>query len=88
LAKVKDSLLGLSKFEIKHIPREENSRADLLSKLASTKSSSTLNSIVEEVLPSPCAIVQIEANDSRAPLVEYITRGSLLEDARETKTLV
>jgi ribonuclease HI len=37
LAKVKESLLGLSNFEIKHIPREENSRAKLLSKLVSTK---------------------------------------------------
>jgi ribonuclease HI len=63
LAKVKESLLGLSKFEIKHIPREENSRADLLSKLASTKSSSTLKSVVEEVLPSACAILQVESED-------------------------
>jgi ribonuclease HI len=63
LAKVKESLLGLSKFEIKHIPREENSRADLLSKLASTKSSLTLKSVVEEVLPFPCAILQVENED-------------------------
>jgi hypothetical protein len=59
LAKVKESPLRLSKFEIKHIPSEENSRADLLSKLASTKSSSTLKSVVEEVLPSPRVVLQV-----------------------------
>jgi ribonuclease HI len=88
LAKLKETLLGIFKFEIKHIPREENNRAHLLSKFASTKSSSTLKSVVEEVLPSPCAILQVEANDWRAPIEEYITRGSLAEDAREAKKLV
>jgi ribonuclease HI len=42
LALVKESLNGLSKFEIKHVPRHENSRADLLLKLASTQSTSAL----------------------------------------------
>jgi ribonuclease HI len=88
LAKVKESLLGLSKFEIKHIPREEKSRADLLSKLASTKSSSTLKSVVEEVLPSPCAILQVENEDWRTAIVEYITKGSTTEDSREAKRLI
>ena len=88
LAKVKESLLGLSKFEIKHIPREEKSRADLLSKLASTKSSSTLKSVVEEVLPSPCAILQVESEDWRTPIVDYITKGSIPDDSREAKRLV
>jgi hypothetical protein len=88
LAKVKESLLGLSKFEIKHIPREEDSRANLISKLASTKSSSTLKSVVDEVLPSPCAIFHVEIEDWRTPIVEYITKGSTPEDSREAKRLI
>jgi ribonuclease HI len=88
LAKVKDSLLGLSKFEIKHIPREENSRTDLLSKLASTKSSSTLKLVVEEVLPFPCAILQVESEDWRTPIVDYITKGSIPKGSWEAKWLV
>jgi hypothetical protein len=75
-------------FEINHIPREENSRVDLLSKLASTKSSSTLKSVVEEVLLFPCAILQVENEDWRTPIVEYITKGSISADAREAKWLV
>ena len=59
LAKVRDALVGLSKFEIKHIPREENARAYLLSKLASTKKASNYHSVVEEVLPYPCLTLQV-----------------------------
>jgi ribonuclease HI len=70
LAKFKETLLGLSRFEIKHIPREENSRADLLSNLASTKSSLTIKLVIEEVVPSPRAIIQVEAYDWRIPLKE------------------
>ena len=88
LAKFKETLLGLSKFEIKHIPKEENSPVDLLSKLASTKSSSTLKSMVEEVLPSPCAIFQVEIEDWRTPIVEYINKGFTPEDSREAKRLI
>jgi ribonuclease HI len=63
LALVKESLLGLSKFEINHVPRSKNSRADLLSKLASTKSTSALHSVVEEVIPTPGAILHIDDKD-------------------------
>jgi ribonuclease HI len=63
LALVKESLLGLSKFEIKHVPWSENSRADLLSKLASTKSASALHSVIEEVIPTPGAILRINDED-------------------------
>jgi ribonuclease HI len=53
LAEVRDALVGLSKFEIKHVLREDNTHADLLSKLASTKKASNYYSVVEEVLPYP-----------------------------------
>jgi ribonuclease HI len=57
LALVRESLVRFSKFEIKHVPRSENSRANLLSKLASTKSASTLHSVVEEVIPASGAFL-------------------------------
>jgi hypothetical protein len=37
LVKVKESLQGLSSFEIQHIPKEKNHLVDLLSKLVSAK---------------------------------------------------
>jgi ribonuclease HI len=83
LAKVKEGLFGLSKFEIEHIHRKENSRAYFLSKLASTKSSSTLKSVIEEVISPPCAILQVKVDDWKTPLKDYITKGILLEDQQE-----
>jgi ribonuclease HI len=53
LAKVRDALVGQSKFEIRHIPREENARADLHSKLARSKKASNYHLVVEEVIPYP-----------------------------------
>lgn len=37
LAKVKELAKDFMKFEVKHVPREQNVRADILSKLASIK---------------------------------------------------
>jgi hypothetical protein len=67
VAKVRESLVGMNKFEIKHIPRDENARADLLLKLASTKKASNYHSLVEEVLPSPSLTLQVEKTDWRNP---------------------
>jgi hypothetical protein len=44
--------------------------------------------VVEEVLPSPGAILQVEVEDWKAPIVEYITKGSTPKDPREAKKLV
>ena len=72
LEKVKDSLFGLSKFKIKHIQSEENGGAHLLSKLASTKPIGNARSVIEETRPYPCVILQVEDDDWRTPLKEYI----------------
>jgi hypothetical protein len=88
LGLVKESLIGVYKFKIKHFPRAVNSRADLLSKLASTKSSSALHSVVEEVIPTTCAILQIEDADWRTPLKNYIAKGILPRDLKEAKKIV
>jgi hypothetical protein len=64
LALVKESLVGLSKFEIKHA-RSEYSRADLLSKFASTMLASAIHSGVEEVIPTLGAVLQIDDEDVR-----------------------
>jgi hypothetical protein len=88
LAKVKEGLAELSKFEIKHIPREKNSKADLLSKLSSIKSSLTLKSVVEEVIMLPCVVLQVEVDDWRTPLKEYIMKGILPNNQQEGKKAV
>jgi ribonuclease HI len=84
LAKVRDALVGFSKFEIRHIPREENARANLLSKLASTKKTSNYHSVVEEVIPYPSLTLQVQEADWRTPLIDYIERGITPEDDKES----
>jgi hypothetical protein len=88
LAKVRDALVGLYKFEIRHIPREENARADLLSKLASTKKTSNYHSVVEEVIPYPSLTLQVQEMDWRTPLIDYIERGITPEDDKESKKVI
>jgi hypothetical protein len=50
-------------------------RADLLSKLASTKKASNYHSVVEEVIPYPSLTLSVQEADRRAPLIDYIERG-------------
>nr|KYP50548.1 Gypsy retrotransposon integrase-like protein 1 [Cajanus cajan] len=44
---------SFDEFTIQHVPREQNTRADLLSKLASTKSPGQHRTIIQESLHSP-----------------------------------
>ena len=42
-----------SMFDLIHVPREQNSRADLLSKLASSRKGGRQRSLIQETLKSP-----------------------------------
>jgi hypothetical protein len=88
LAKVRDALVGLSKFEIRHILRKENGQADLLFKLASTKKASNYHSVVEEVIPHPSLTLQVQEADWRTPLIDYIDRGITPEGKKESKQMI
>jgi hypothetical protein len=88
LAKVRDALVGLSKFEIIHIQREENARADLFSKLTSTKKASKYHSVVEKVICYRSFTLQVQEAKWRAPLIDYIKRGITPEGDKESKQII
>jgi ribonuclease HI len=44
---------GFDSFDIEHIPREKNERADLLAKLASTKKPGYNQSVIQEIVQQP-----------------------------------
>lgn len=46
LARVKEPLNHFEEIEVKHVPRAENARADILSKLASTKAPGNHRSVI------------------------------------------
>nr|KYP33543.1 hypothetical protein KK1_045596 [Cajanus cajan] len=50
---VSHQISSFDEFTIKHVPREQNARTDLLSKLASTKRPGQHRTIIQETLHSP-----------------------------------
>ena len=53
LSKVKDSLTQFDRYSVQQVPREKNSNADVLAKLASTKETESLDIIHVEHLSNP-----------------------------------
>ena len=53
LSKVKDSIAQFDRYSIQQVPREKNSNADALAKLASTKETKSLDIIPVEHLSNP-----------------------------------
>jgi ribonuclease HI len=76
LAKVKESLQGLSGFEIQHIPREQNHRADILSKLASTKNVSYRGNLAKSVYRSPNRTKRLASSNSTVHFSRSATNRS------------
>ncbi|XP_057436319.1 uncharacterized protein LOC130728766 [Lotus japonicus] len=62
LVKAQGLIKQIGEVQINHVPRDENTRADILSKLASTKKPGNNKSVIQEVLNSP----SIEADEVMA----------------------
>nr|KYP59710.1 Retrovirus-related Pol polyprotein from transposon 17.6 [Cajanus cajan] len=91
LEKVKVLSAGFTKFSLNHVPRKQNSRVDLLSKLASTKKPGATRPVIQETLTQPSIneaqgnvlFIQEELDSWMGPYIAYLTRGELPEDKRE-----
>jgi len=83
--------------EVTHNPREQNTRADILSKLASTRTASGNKTVIQEVLNEPSVQRQkaqlheinsiIGMEDWKGPISRYITNGELPSDPHERTRL-
>ena len=75
------------------MPRTENVRADILSKLASIKTGGNNKSLIHETLKTPSivepvSVVAIEENSSwMAPIMQYLLNGVLPSDSVSAKRL-
>ncbi|XP_020215669.1 uncharacterized protein LOC109799508 [Cajanus cajan] len=82
---------SFDEFSVKHVPREQNARADLLSKLASTKKPGQHRTIIQETLHSPSLEDKIvNANDSEelgwmTDIWSYLQEGTLPTDTDEAR---
>ncbi|XP_072066966.1 uncharacterized protein [Arachis hypogaea] len=92
LAKVNKLKEGFDRVTIRHVPREQNTRADILSKLASTKPGHGNKSLIQEVVKSPSisttasAYLTLPSQGSWTyPILQYLLNGTLPEDPKEEK---
>ena len=89
----KNSIVRFSKAPLQHIPREDNKRADILSKLSVTKKKSHQRSVIQIWLRHPsvteteteCMAVEEEEAEAEAdnwmtPVIQYLTDGTCTAD--------
>ncbi|XP_073104413.1 uncharacterized protein [Elaeis guineensis] len=92
LLKAKDLVARFGYFEISHIPRSENVRADVLSRLATSAYDALGRTFVESLerpsIDRPKEVLQLAAKPSwMDPIVQYLTDGTSPEDPVEAKRL-
>ncbi|GAU32257.1 hypothetical protein TSUD_53840 [Trifolium subterraneum] len=89
---IKEKLAKFKETEVKHVPREHNARADVLSKLASTRRKKAGNqSVIQETLTKPSIekaieVMHIYAIDNQswiAPVYNFLKSNTLPADAKE-----
>ncbi|CAL0322261.1 unnamed protein product [Lupinus luteus] len=86
LAKIKELMASFDDATIQHVPRENNVRTDILSKLASTKCLGNNQFIVQGTVyqPNVMAIEEVAIQeDWTDPLIRYILHGSLPAELKE-----
>ena len=93
LNKAKDLLAQFESYTLQQVPRDQNSNADALAKLASAKDADTLNIVSVKRLSAPSIQVEetslvIQAADTwMAPFIEYLKHGVLPTDRNKARTL-
>ncbi|XP_061352334.1 uncharacterized protein LOC133297239 [Gastrolobium bilobum] len=89
LQQVKKLLAEFEEAVIHYIPRNENSRADILSKLASSKGAGNHRTVIQQTIPElTCVMVITESEDWRRPIVVYLEKGILPDEVQEARKLV
>ncbi|CAJ2636234.1 unnamed protein product [Trifolium pratense] len=92
LVLVKEKITKFNSVEILHVPREHNKRADILSKLASTKRKGGNKSVIQEVLPrpsieKPSKVVDINVIGDKdcwmTPVYNFLEHGTLPDDQKQ-----
>ncbi|GAU41232.1 hypothetical protein TSUD_280320, partial [Trifolium subterraneum] len=82
LEKVKSLAKQFKTFELVHVPRDQNSRADLLSKLASTKKPGNNRTVIQETISTPSTetlevVLPLEQEDWRHPIIKYLLNDEI-----------
>ncbi|XP_072076708.1 uncharacterized protein [Arachis hypogaea] len=89
LEKVKEMTSQFQEVTIQHVPRERNTRADHLSKLASTKPGAGNRSLIQGMVKEPTIALHLtESSPSWLdPIINFLEFGKLPDDEKAAKTL-
>ena len=96
LLKAKDLLSAFSSFKIQQVPRERNTQADALARLAFTKDSELLEVVPVEFLSTPSimptesqsTVNSVTSTDTwMTPIIQYLKDNYLPEDEKQARLL-
>ncbi|XP_072083659.1 uncharacterized protein [Arachis hypogaea] len=92
LERVKNLSEEFDEVVVQHVPRERNTRADLLSKLASTKSGTGNQSLIQGLVKEPtvamCATRADVVPSWIDPITDFLKNGKLPDDHKAAKALM
>ncbi|XP_015966629.1 uncharacterized protein LOC107490371 [Arachis duranensis] len=89
LEKVKELSKPFEEVTIQHVLRERNTRADLLSKLASTKPGEGNRSFIQGMMKEPAVTLYLSrlSPSWMDPFTSFLESGNLLDDEKDAKNL-
>ncbi|XP_016199409.1 uncharacterized protein LOC107640401 [Arachis ipaensis] len=89
LEKVKEITSQFQEVTVQHVPRERNTRADLLSKLASTKPGSGNRSLIQGLVKEPTIALHLMKSSPSwlDPITNFLELGKLPEDEKAAKVI-
>ncbi|XP_058772207.1 uncharacterized protein LOC131646052 [Vicia villosa] len=96
LTLIKDKMKIFAKAEVEYIPREHNSRADVLSKLGNTRKKGGNKSVIQEILSRPSIDKNVQPLPVLAigddhcwmtPVYNFLTKDELSTDAKEASAI-
>ncbi|GJR49156.1 reverse transcriptase domain-containing protein [Tanacetum coccineum] len=94
LQKTKEALKDFDSYTIEHIRRNQNKKADALSKMASMTFEHLTKKVMDEVLPKQSIeekeILHVETKEGESwmtPIHEYLVSGLLPEDPKESRKI-
>ncbi|XP_072087354.1 uncharacterized protein [Arachis hypogaea] len=89
LERVKELSKQFEEVMVQHVPRERNTRADLLSKLASTKPGTGNRSLIQGITKEPAVALHLTklAPSWMDSIADFLQNGKLPQDEKEAKAV-
>ncbi|XP_072074332.1 uncharacterized protein [Arachis hypogaea] len=89
LEKVKELSKQFEEVTVQHVSRERNTRADFLSKLASTKPGTGNRSLIQGLIKEPVVVLQLTQSEPSwmDPIIEFLEKARIPSDEKLAKTI-